>query len=85
MFSKIKNNIELKENEDKWESIKVQDKVTAIMRNFLDNEKSITSLELEQVEDLVFYQIKGLTDFWNTHNIQSFNSLMGDIINGLFK
>lgn len=85
MFSKIKTNVELKENEDKNKRSQVQDKVTAIMRNFLDNEKYVTSLELEQIEDLTFYQIKGLTDFWNTYNTQNFNSLMGDIINGLFK
>ena len=81
MFSKIKTNVELKENEDKNKRSQVQDKVTAIMRNFLDNEKYVTSLELEQIEDLTFYQIKGLTDFWNTYNTKNFNSLMGDIIN----
>ncbi len=66
-------------------NLDIKDKVNYISRNYLEREKSISPMTLEESDELIFYRVKGLTDFWIHYDLKDFNSILADIINSISK
>jgi hypothetical protein len=56
-----------------------------ICKNYLDSEAVAAPKELESCNDLRFFRINGLSDFWVGENEHNFADIMSDVINGISK
>lgn len=56
-----------------------------LKKSFLDSESSINDPVLEEISDIKFIRIKGISNFWIQKQVNNFNLLMTDVINGIFE
>lgn len=57
----------------------------AVCRTFLQYETEYSTNDYSTNFELVFFRIRGISNFWISHNINDFNILMSDIITSLYR
>lgn len=61
----------------------IQMKYHALNRSYLDREPLISNLELESSGELIFFQIKGISNFWDREENINFDSILTDVLSGI--
>ncbi|MFJ7994712.1 ATP-binding protein [Peribacillus frigoritolerans] len=66
------------------ENKEIKTKNDLICKKYLDKESEIIVQEIEGTEELSFFRIKGLTNFWESEEKIDFHSIMTDLISGIY-
>jgi hypothetical protein len=61
----------------------IKQKYDLLSRNYLDRELTIKQVMVEAVGNLVFFQIKGITNFWEREQKIRYDSILTDVLSGL--
>ncbi|MGH1143125.1 ATP-binding protein [Bacillus pseudomycoides] len=61
----------------------IKQKFDLLNRNFLDLESTVTEAFIEENEKLEFFQIKGISNFWDREPKIHYDSILSDLLSGL--